>query len=145
MKSSHGYQAFTDRPKEIANITFAWMVEQVSPFLAFDRTSFYQAMNEREKLLRAIENERVSPSGTQQALQAVQGWVWSLPPELPLRKVHRGWATGLIVPEEGMTSYPGVADRSPLSTVGTRMSRSTRRSLIEPRQDQMVSSTSLRH
>lgn len=44
------------------------MVEQVTPFLAYHRTTVYQAMNERQELFMATTNEHKELSRTQKGL-----------------------------------------------------------------------------
>lgn len=78
--------------------------------LAFDRSTCVQARDERKELLAAIENEQVPESTTQQALRAVQTWLWSPPADPPRRKVNHGWPTGPIIEEAGMTAFAGQAD-----------------------------------
>jgi hypothetical protein len=68
------------------------MIEQISPFLAFERTNFYQDMVAHERLLLKIAGEEIPMTWSEWAYDIA---TWSNTPR-PLRTVNKGWGTGPI-------------------------------------------------
>ncbi|EON66193.1 hypothetical protein W97_05586 [Coniosporium apollinis CBS 100218] len=87
--------------EQIANITFAWMVEQVRPHLAFDEDSFVAAIKEQQHTLEALHGEdRPWPKSWTGKLYAATGTVWSKiagSGEQARVIAEPGWATGPII------------------------------------------------
>jgi hypothetical protein len=105
----------------MANITFAWMVECVRPYLAFNETTISQSMNEYTKLLETLDcqnNHHHDPSKQPGlAVRAYNGLynslpsIWEIPPQAPLAV---GWGTADYVDSyQGIMAWAGEKRRHP--------------------------------
>ncbi|OCL02810.1 hypothetical protein AOQ84DRAFT_303965 [Glonium stellatum] len=103
--------------EQMAYITWAWMLQCVSPYLAFDEHGIEETMKEHAKLLDQIAkcSDHHSP----------KGWVetaWSYVPSVPFlgsvtkheHKVDRGWGTGNFVDSfSGIMAWTNPVVRKP--------------------------------
>jgi len=107
--------------EQMANITFAWMVERVRPYLAFNATTIAQNAKEYTALLETIHcrnNHRHDPSKTPSLLSRVWAaiWaalptVWGIPPQAPLAV---GWGTAPYIDSyRGLMAWAGEKRRCP--------------------------------
>jgi hypothetical protein len=107
----------------MANITFAWMVECVRPYLAFDKTAISETMDEYTKFLRTIHcknNHRHHPDPSKDPNLATRAYngvynslpsVYEAPPQAPLEV---GWGTARFIDScQGVMGWAGAKPRTP--------------------------------
>jgi hypothetical protein len=107
----------------MANITFAWMVECVRPYLAFDKMAISETMDEYIKFLETIHcknnhHHHHDPSkDLNLATRAYNGVynslpsIWETPPQAPLEV---GWGTAHFVDScQGVMAWAGAKQRNP--------------------------------
>jgi len=105
----------------MANITFAWMVECIRPYLAINETTILRSLNEYTHLLETFDcknNHHHDPSKEPSlAVRAYNGVynslpsIWETPPQAPLAV---GWGTADHVDSyQGVMAWAGSKQRFP--------------------------------
>ncbi|KAF2494303.1 hypothetical protein BU16DRAFT_619443 [Lophium mytilinum] len=104
----------------MSNITFAWMLQCISPYLEIDRTTYQQTMIEYKEWLDNIDYQHTLPPPPPQGIKET---FWSYVPYVPLvnpapvawTRTPRGWGVGRVVDSLTglMYNYAGGVKRTP--------------------------------